>query len=148
MNKHTFSLIALFAMVLLGIFMLNGCSGDDEESIPATEATKKQLTSTVWKVSKVTIDGVTNTDEFAGLTLEFKENIFTTNNGNVVWPANDTWTFTDSTAKLFERGDGVVVTINSVSASNLTLSLTWDHDTVGGGRTASVSGNYVFEFVK
>ena len=148
MKKHTLSLIALLVMAILGIFMLNSCSGDDDESVPATEATKKQLTSTMWKVNKVTIDGVNKTEEFEGLTLEFKDNTFMATNGNVVWPANDTWAFTDEKAKSFERGDGVIVNINSVSATALTLSLAWDHDTVGGGRAASVSGKYVFEFVK
>ena len=46
-----------------------------------------------------------------------------------------------------KRDDGIVVTVEAADAT-LKLTLTWAATTFGGGRTSSVKGQNVFNFVK
>jgi|SRR5687768_12352817 len=144
MNKYS-QHITIFVIVFIATFTFGGCNKNDD---PASVKTKNLLTSGVWKISKVTVDGVDKTDEFEGFTLQFTDDTFTSVHGNVVWPASDTWGFTDNTAKVFQRGDEVTVTIQTISSTKLVLALVWSKTTLGSGRSASISGDYVLEFTK
>lgn len=117
---------------------------DDKSDISEKERMTGILTSSAWKLDRVTLDGVDNSDEFTGMTLRFESNTYASTNAVPVWPLSDTWQFADETAREFTRGDEVSVKIENVNDSVLELSLYWDHNTLGTGRAASIRGRYVF----
>jgi hypothetical protein len=129
-------------------FALAGCKKDDPApETPATDVVKL-LTSGSWKIQRVTVDGVDASSRFAGLALSFTESGFTATSGNVVWPATGTWAFTDSSQKSITRNDGLVVTLEEITSTKLSLKLTWAKTTLSGGRTSSVAGTHTFIFGK
>ena len=145
MKKYTTSLTISCAMCLLIVssILLSSCS----ESTPETAQNKalKLLTGT-WHVTNVTIDGVTKNDLFTGFTLTFTPTSYSSSNGEPEWPTAGTWSFTDDTAQSIVRDDDTVVGITSLTDGNVTLTLPWDQIILGGGRTHSTSGDFVFEF--
>jgi hypothetical protein len=113
--------------------------GDKEEA----ERVGKLLMAAPWKLNSLTIDGVTSSS-YAGMTITFTTNGFTSTNGDPVWPASGTWTFADATAKVISRSDQTPVTIEFIDGNSMTLSLTWSKTTLGPGRAGSVGGKHVF----
>jgi hypothetical protein len=136
--KIRYSILLIFSIATL----LSSCGGDNGEELIVEETTNRQLKTGTWKVRSVKVDGVDHTDLYTGLTLTFSETTVNVSNPNPVWPSSTTWSFTDPSSKLFRRGDGVEVTITSISDTNLVLTLNWDETTIGGGRTASISGSH------
>jgi hypothetical protein len=140
------SLLAL--CVACGLFFIAGC----DKSSPTPEPTEAEkvtalLKSGAWKIVIVTVDGVPSTS-FTGMTMSFTNTGYSTTNGGIVWPSSGSWSFTNATAKVLKRDDGVEVTIDAVAETALSLSLTWGKTTLGKGRTESVSGKHVFVFTK
>ena len=104
------------------------------------------LTANTWTMQSLTIDGVADNTFFQGLKVTFTATGFTAVNGEPVWPASGTWAYTDANAQSFKRDDGVVVTIQNISATTLQVSIPWTQTTTG--RVSSVSGTHVFTFTK
>lgn len=142
MKIYTHQILAM--MLLMIPLAQTACDGNEPD--PAADALK-QLTGS-WQVSQVKVDGVDRTDLFDDFSLVIAQKQFTATNGEPVWPASGTWTFADDQGTTFTRGDGVVVTIESLSNTSLVLSLMWTKTTLGAGRERSVSGTHVFEFRK
>jgi hypothetical protein len=148
--KHTYNILSVLFMLFVVLFTFSGCGDDGGGGGPTeTEADKVSaaLRAGIWNVSGVTVDGVVS-NKFQNMTLTFSASTYSTTNGAVVWPASGTWSFTDQTAKVIRRDDNVDVTIDAVSATSLTLSLTWSKTTLGNGRNESISGRHVFNFAK
>jgi hypothetical protein len=141
-----FTLLYVLAAALLVVVSLTHTSCDGNDPDPKADALK-QLTGS-WQVSRVTVDGMDKTDLFDDFSLVIASKQFSAANGEPVWPASGTWSFTNGQTTTFTRDDGVIVTIASVSSTRLTLSLAWTKTTYGAGRSASVSGEHVFEFTK
>jgi hypothetical protein len=133
-------------IAVFSVSVFVGCDGG-EPSIPEVERVAAILTSTTWRVESVTIDGVNETASFPGLTLRFNASSYTTTNGAIVWPASGTWSFADDTAKKIDRSDGVVLTLEDVSTTALTVSFDWEKTTLGEGRAFSIAGKHEFTFV-
>lgn len=127
--------------------MMAGC-GKGSDPVPETDRVRGFLTGTAWQVSQVSIDGVSKTSSFSGLTLTFTATGYTTANGRLVWPATGTWQFKDDTGKLLLRSDGVEVTITDVTTTTLSLSFNWATTTLGPGRVTSTAGKHDFQFVR
>ena len=138
-----------FVALLLTIASCGG-GGDDPTPATDTEAQKvtSQLTSGTWKINSVTVDGINKNDLFTNMTIVFTSSGFTTTNGGVVWPAIGTWSFVDPTAKAITRSDAVTVSLDAITDTSLTLSLTWTKTTLGGGRINSIAGKHVFVLKK
>src|SRR6478609_10455468 len=113
---------ASFVRSCAAILFLLGCSqfiacgsggGDDPNPSPpeqtAAQKVTAKLTSAAWKVGTVTVDGTDQSALFKNFTITFTSTGFTTVNGGAVWPASSNWTFTDTNATGFARGDGVTV---------------------------------------
>lgn len=148
MNK-TIKLL-LTVCLACGLFFIAGC--DKSSPTPAAVATEAEkvtatLKSGTWKIFTVTVDGTQN-DSYDNMALTFTNTGYTATNGAPVWPASGTWSFTDNTAKIMKRDDGLLVTIDVITDTGLALSLTWSKTTLGKGRTQSTSGKHVFVFVK
>lgn len=132
-------------ILILAVVFLSSCGGSDPS---ITDVNQGLLSSGTWKISNVNVDGTDQTSLFTGLTLQFTATNYTTTNGEPVWPASGTWSFTDDTATAVKRSDGVVVGISSISETSLVLTLTWDKTTLGTGRVNSVKGAHTFTFTK
>lgn len=133
-----------FLVILFVISGLISCGDSD----PAAPDAKALLTSGTWKINTVTVDGINQDELFADFDISFTPTSFTSTSGGALWPANGTWAFANSDQKLFTRSDGIQVTVENISETELTLRLTWNKTTLGGGRVASIQGNYIFVFSK
>jgi hypothetical protein len=144
MKKHI--LQASLTATLLVIVSLTHTACDGNDPAPRDNMLK-QLTGS-WHISRVTVDGMDHTGLFDDFNLVITTQQFSATNGEPVWPASGTWAFADDQAKTFTRDDGIIVTIESISNTQLRLSLMWTKTTIGAGRARSVSGAHVFEFEK
>ncbi len=93
------------------------------------------------------MDGADQSGVYKGFTIKFTSTGFTTTNGGAVWPASGTWTFTDATAAVIKRDDGLPINVE-VTDTTLKQTLTWTKTTLAGGRTSSVKGQNVFTFTR
>ena len=143
-NNHTFAIILLLVS-LSSLFTISGCKPDDPSD---NEVAKKKLTSGVWKISQVTVDGVDQISLFTGMTLKFNPTHYFTTDGVPVWAPSGTWTFADNTGKLLTREDGIQLTVTSLTESELIFTMPWDKTTYSGGRERSVPGPHTFRFGK
>lgn len=139
-----FSVLAVVAISLLS----NCSSSTDAPALSKQDEVKALLTASAWKVNTVSVDGTDRTVTYKDLGLTFTNTSFTSVNGAAIWPASGTWTFTSTAATAFTRDDGLVVTLQEVTATSLKLALTWNKTTLGPGRAESVSGAHVFSFRK
>ncbi len=142
MNK---SLRWLSVMVWLALLALPSCKEDE----PTEEEIFLSKIGTSWQLSAegVVLDDVPVNNVFNGFTISLTtQSSFTTNNGNApIWPASGTFTLKKvSTTTGFNllRSDGVEVFVDQLTEQRLVLRFQY----VGqGGRTGSVSGEYVFD---
>jgi hypothetical protein len=148
-------LSACTLVVVTVVFM--ACGGSDPKPEPVKtdqEKVTEALTSGsgTWSTSAsgIVVDGVDVTDDlFKDFTIKFAPTTFTTTGTTPVFLRSDTWHFKDETAKVIIRGqDNKELTITSVTATELKLSLTWDKTTYEGGRQKSIPGTYVFTLTK
>ena len=118
------------------------------ESTPQTAAdsVRAKLMAVTWKVQTVMADGVDQSSFISGMTINFGSSNYTSTNGGAIWPVNESWKFADAKGTAFERSDGIIVTIQSISDTSLVMSLTWTKTTLGQGRVQSIPGRYVFTF--
>lgn len=129
------------------LLFTQSCGGNVAPAPTPVETMTKLLVGTnskTWKIQTVNVNGVDQTNTFTGMTIQFSKANYTTTNGGVVWPSGS-WSFTDDTATSFLRSDGITVSIVATETS-LTLSMTWNKTTYGGGRVNSLAGPYVFKF--
>lgn len=136
-NKNAYNNL----MMLIALAVMSGCGSHKDTPEPDVQAV---LASGTWKMETVTIDGVNKNSDFINLAISFTKTGFTSIGGAPVWPAAGTWIFTDAEKKSITRNDGTVIGLSSVSDDELILALHWNEDTLGGGRTGSLQGDYVF----
>lgn len=151
--KTTFKLLMSLVILTTAVTVFQSCkSGADDPGPGGGDATEAEKVSALmkkgtWKLNSVTVDGVAK-NLYAGMTITFTQDGFTTTKADPVWPANGTWAFADNTAKAIVRNDQTTVTIESINDANMTLSLTWTKTTLGPGRVESIAGKHVFVFGK
>ena len=146
----------IFACYLIAgvlAFQLQSCGSKGDPTPKETDAQKNEkiLTSSVtsgWSVQSVMVDGVDDTSIYSKLKLSFTEGSFTATNGDPIWPASGTWKFTDDSGQTIQRGDGLIIGVDEITSTTLTLSLTWTETTLGPGRVKSTSGKHVFKLGK
>lgn len=142
-NKYVVRSINLLALCIISVQFFS-CL--DSES--GKEKTIKLLTSDGWQISSVTNDGDDVTDMFSGMTISFTKDTYTSTNGEPIWLAGN-WSlagdFKDQDVKTMQRDDDVLVQIEALTKSNLTLILEWNADFLEG-RSHSVQGEFVFKF--
>jgi hypothetical protein len=128
-------------MMLMALLAMSACGSKKDTPEPDVQA---MLISGTWKMQEVTVDGVNKNAQFSNLSILFTKIGFTSEGGAPVWPLSGTWIFADAEKKSITRNDGAIVMLRSISSSELTLALHWNQPTLGGGRTNSVQGDYVF----
>jgi hypothetical protein len=132
-------------IVIACILFLTGCNSDTELS--PVEKNTKILISHSWKISSLKIDNVDETGLYPGMTITFTASGFSSTNGEPVWPSSGTWLFSDTDGLMISRSDGIALTIQSISESQLVIALPWSKTTFKGGRLESINGNHVFTMV-
>ena len=135
--------ISLSLAVLMLLLVLPGCKKDNP--LTPNKETEKLLIEKSWTLNSVQIDGVYSS-LYAGLTLKFTTTNYSTTNGGALWPASGTWTFEGDMGDKILRDDGLQITIESISASQLIIVFTWTKTTSSGGRTASLKGGHRMVF--
>ena len=146
MKKYSRTFTAFSTLILFAsCFSFYFCK-ENEETTP--NETLALLSSGTWHIVNVTVDGVNRNDLFTGFTLTFSPEAYTSTGGEPIWTPSGTWAFVNSTTSTITRDDGIVVTITSLTDTNLKLTLQWDQTTLGGGRIDSIRGEHAFEFNK
>jgi hypothetical protein len=159
MNANPIKTLVISILVMMCAICLSvslwGCKDDPKPRQTEAQKVTKLLTSNGGRWSPagaaaITADGIDVTqDLFAGFSITFSENTFTTTGTSPVWLRQDTWTFKDETAKVIIRGqDGKAITITSISETQLKLTLQWDQTTYDGGRKRSLAGSYELVLTK
>ena len=151
-------LMSLFALATT-IVSFVACGGGGSDPEPVIEETQKekvtkllQASGSSWTPSStgITVDNADASQLFEGFTIKFGDGTLTTTGTTPVWLRSDTWTFKNDDANVIIRGqDNKEISIESVSDTQLKLSLQWDQYTYeDGGRKKSIPGNYVFTLTK
>jgi hypothetical protein len=143
--RSIFQFVLVFTVVS-GFVLLEAC--DKKESQGKKDVVRGQLTSGMWKIVSLTVDGTDRTSLFATLTLTFSSSSYTTTNGDPVWPASGTWSFADDGGSVLDISDIGEVHIESISETELILSFMRASNTFGPGRASSVKGNHKFHFAR
>jgi hypothetical protein len=146
--KTKYTTTALLIVFLLAMSILSGCSKDDGGSPSPMD--KQQTLLENGSKSWVLVGGsvlkgdIDVSNEFAGFKLTVTGFNYVTENSpsGGVWASQGTWTFKDNQVTAIERNDGVLMTIDNISSTDLVLRFT-DPDDVGG-RYSSIIGDYVF----
>ena len=133
------------SLLCMAVCILLSCGADTPT--PETERIAKLLSEGAWTLHSATVDDVDKLSLYSGLSITFTETTFTTTNGGVQWPSSGTWEFTDATAKVVERNDGLLITLEEVSTTLAVISFQWDDTTFEEGRISSLGGEHVFTFV-
>lgn len=134
--------LTLFFIVAL--FGYSGCKNDDQGVNPLD--TRLQQLKGTWTLGTVQNDGNDVTDEFSGFQLVLNsEKVFSTQNGGNAWPSSGTYDLVDGNIDRMLRNDGVEVTIDSISTDAMVLSFTQSST---GGRTAGITGSFIFSLIK
>lgn len=144
-NTHKLSLLSI---LVLSILLIVSCGGKETPE-PEVDRIKRLLnTGGAWTLQTATVDGVDKLSLYAGLSILFGEETFTTTNGGEQWPASGTWSFTDATAKVIERNDGLLITLTEVAEKRVVIAFTWSDTTFEEGRSQSLSGNHIFTLTR
>lgn len=135
--------------LIVGFSLISiSCERKEVPTLSVERLNEIYLTNSPWRLERVTVDGVNQTNIYRELVLSFTRENYTSTNGRVIWPGSGTWEFVDEEKTVFRRGDGILVTIQSITIDSLVLSLEWESNSIDTGRQLAIAGNHIFEFVK
>lgn len=144
MKKFSFTLLTLFLIASLMVFQ--NCGEDDKET--AKQVTENILKSKEWIVSSVTVpvNSATQDDDWVNFKVSFNGTSMSTSGhptgSTAVWPSGSYTVSEDG--KSVTRGDGVVMALNPITATNFTARFTVPDGTNIGARIAELGGGYTF----
>lgn len=134
------------AILVLIVGSISSCEKKEIPDLTEEQLRRINLTTSTWRLERVTVDGMNQTDIYRDLQLNFSGSSFTSTNGRVIWPETGTWEFTDDSNTVIRRDDGLLVTIQVVTSNSLILALTWESGSITTGRVSAIAGNHIFEF--
>jgi hypothetical protein len=143
----------ILLLLVGGVMLFPGCKGGGDDPGPNGGSDEKSrvsglMKSGTWKLKSLAVDGVDQSSSFPNMTLTFSDATYASTNGKDVWPASGTWAFTSDAATAFTRNDNTQVSIDAISATDMTLSLNWATTKLGPGRVQGIQGKNVFKFGK
>jgi hypothetical protein len=134
-------------MLLISLIVVSqGCKTEE----PTADEVFLNKISGEWTASKISVDDVVLEGAFDGFKLSLTtEKNYTTTNGNApIWPASGSFTLKQVNSIVgfnMLRDDGVEISIKEFSDKKLVLMF---HYVSAGGRSSSVTGDYIFELTK
>jgi len=146
----------LNALILSSLLLVSGCKKDD----PAPEPTEQERVTALLTSGSgtwipkggggITTQGIDVTaDLFKDFTIRFTPTQIFTTGTTPVWLRLDTWRFKPGSAEVIVRGqDTQEISIETISETELVLTLVWDETTFEGGRSGSLAGEYEFVLSK
>lgn len=153
----------LSGFVLVALFVASGC-GDDDSGTPPADVVGLELAGT-WTIDAAQTNQVTfettedRTDDYANFTLVLTYTVgqssgnYTISGGPVgdrpFTATSGTWSFTndvtDPNASFnITRNDGVVMSVSTLSATDLDFTFTFASGSNSGSRTSAVDGRWSF----
>ncbi len=141
----TLKLVIISLFVLGALFTFKNCTSKTE--ISAKEATENILKSKTWAVSSVNVPVNTATEsaDWVDFTVSFGASMTCAEwptGASAVWPSGS-YEVNDGGNQV-TRGDGVVMTLTSISETGFTSSFDVPVGTEIGGRIAALDGGYTF----
>lgn len=141
-----FKLFALSFLVIGALLVFQNCGGDDEET-PKDATTNMLKGKTEWVVSSVTTpeSSATEDSDWANFKVSFSSQMTTSGHptgATAVWPTGSYTVSEDG--KTVTRGDGIVMQLNPITATNFTARFSIVGEDIGGARIASLDGEYTF----
>ncbi len=154
----------LSAVVLVFLLANASCKSDDDPGVPAADQLGTKFTS-AWNATSVDFDGQDRSADYADFQLTIGYTAGTNagtyritggpqGSGIVPFAGQGTWSFqseiTDPNPSSFNivRNDDLVITISSLTDTNLQLSFVFDDGTHSSSRTEAVDGTWTFDFTK
>lgn len=155
----------LSAAVLVFLLANASCKSDDDPGVPAADQVGAKFTAT-WNATSVTFgspvqDRTSDYGDFKltiGYTAGTNAGTYSITGGPqgsgiVPFAGDGTWNFqneiTDvSTSFNIVRNDGLVITVSSLTDTNLQLSFVFDDGVHSSSRTEAVDGTWTFDFSK
>jgi len=146
-------------VLLVGIcLLLTTCKNKKDDPTPAEKSEQEKVTALLtagagtWAPASsngITLEGIDVAEEFFnGFTIRFTATEIITTGTTPVWLRLDTWVFKQGSSTVIIRGqDSKEVAIESISETELRLTLEWDQTTFGG-RVKSLPGRYQFVLSK
>lgn len=149
-NKKNFSIHSVLTLILILPVFLISCEKPTSNPQPSPiEVSTNLLIGGIWSLVSVKVDGVDRSDLFSGMEIRFTSDgdvhSAQISNGAPIWPLNAGWFFKDSQAK-FMRFGTLDITLLSLTENTFEAQLQWSKNTLGEGKVASISGQYVFTF--
>lgn len=152
MNFRPISFLTL--IVICGVLLaLGACGSSGDDPLVQTSEQEKVvglLTGGTGTWSPPTTNGIMLDDFdvteefFSGFTIRFTGNQLFTTGTTPMWLRQDTWQFKSGSSTVIVRGqDNSEITIESISETQLQLTLQWAYTTFDG-RTRSLPGRYTF----
>ena len=141
-----FKLFALSFLLVGALLVFQNCGGDDEET-PKDATTNMLKGKTEWVVSSVTTpeSSATEDSDWANFKVSFSSQMTTSGHpsgATAVWPSGSYTVSEDG--KTVTRGDGIVMQLNPITATNFTARFSIVGEDIGGARIASLDGEYTF----
>ncbi|MCB0497270.1 MAG: hypothetical protein KDC79_14110 [Cyclobacteriaceae bacterium] len=134
--------------LMLAIVFMASFLGSCKKKAPEPDARTLQMQklSASWKVNSVENDDLDVTSQYSGFTLTVNDLKYTTTNGGNPWPSSGTYDFKDADLTILVRSDGTEIQIEELTSSTLVLS--FNYNSLTGGRTNGVTGNFIFSLKK
>jgi hypothetical protein len=137
------------AAAILALFIFCCCK-HDKKNAPSADANLSKLAG-VWRIENATLSGADVTAFYADLHVTFNtdKSYACEHEVDPVWPVTGTFTLEyDDDDLILHRSDNVLMTIVSLSETGLILKFDWAGAPPSGGRTSTLSGEYIFTFLK
>lgn len=146
--------LILFGVVLMGAFLFFQSCDNKDSGETAKERTLRILQSKQqWSAGSVVVpdNSATDADQWeSSFTVSFTASNMTTsghpNGAQAVWPSGG-YTVNDDGNQI-TRADGVVMLLNPINENGFTAIFTIEGKEIGGGRIASLDGEYTFNMAE
>lgn len=133
-----------WVLLILIVVGLDSCK--KKNTVDPSDQRKKELVS-VWSLGSVENDDADVTSQFTGFELTVDSDLnYTTVNGGNAWPGTGSFILNENDIDVLTRSDGVEVSIDEISSSALELS--FQINSLPGGRANGITGNFTFSLQK
>ena len=140
--------LLLVEVIILGFVVFAACDRNrPEDKTLIQERTEFLVNKGIWTANVVSVPGNSSTESSDWedtFTVRFTETNMTASNhpsgAEPVWPSGQ-WGFKDENADVIVRGDGIEMSVITLTATALMVSFDYNP----GGRVSAIEGPYTFD---